>query len=57
MFFDFLTFYQIFLAPKAKRSASISNKHNRYELPNDLPIDLRLRMLGSLENLENYKSF
>ena len=24
-----------------------SNKHSIYELPHDLPIDLRLRMLGS----------
>ena len=28
-----------------KRSAIISNKHSIYELPNELPNDLRLRIL------------
>ena len=34
-------FYQIFLSPKMKRSAIISNKHGIYELPHELLNDLR----------------
>ena len=30
-------FYQIFLSPHVKRSATISNKRGIYELPNNLP--------------------
>ena len=33
IFWDFLIFYQIFFSPQVKRSAIISNKHGRYELP------------------------
>ena len=40
-------FYQIFLSPQVKRSAIISNKHGMYELPQDLPNDLRLKILGN----------
>ena len=40
-------FYQIFLSPQVKRSAIISNKHGMYELPHDLPNDLRLKILGN----------
>ena len=36
IFSDFLLFYQIFLSPQVKRSAIISNKHGRYELPYEL---------------------
>ena len=35
-FWDFLTFYQIYFSPQAKRCAIISYKHGIYELPNDL---------------------
>ena len=50
-------FNQIFLSPKVKRSAIINNKHGIYELPHNLPNDLRLQILGpskksgKLENL------
>ena len=37
----FLIFYQIFLSPQVKRIVIISNKHSIYELPNELPKDLR----------------
>ena len=37
----FLIFYQIFLSPQAKRIVIISNKHSIYELPHELPKDLR----------------
>ena len=38
-------FYQIFYSPQMKRSEIISNKHGIYELLNELPNDLRLRIL------------
>ena len=41
-------FYLIFVPPKVKRSAIISNKRVIYELPHEFPSDLRLR-LGSYE--------
>ena len=43
IFWDFLMFYQIFLAPQVKRRAIITYKHGIYELPNDL----KLRILGN----------
>ena len=36
-------FDQIFLSPQVKRSVIISNKDSIYELPLELPNDLRLR--------------
>ena len=38
-------FYQIFLSPQMKRCAIITYKHGIYELPHELPKDLRLRIL------------
>ena len=35
-------FYQIFLSPQVKRCAIISYKNGIYELPHELPNDLRL---------------
>ena len=40
---DFLMFYQIFLLPQVKSCAIITYKHGMYELPNELPSDLRLK--------------
>ena len=40
-------FYQIFLSRHSAGGAIISNKHAICELPNELPNDLRDRMLGS----------
>ena len=40
-------FYQIFLSPQMKRHAIITYKHGIYELPNELPKGLRLRILGN----------
>ena len=48
--------YQIFLSPKVKPSAIISNKHGIYELPHELSKDLRLRILGNSEYQENLKT-
>ena len=42
---DNFTDEQIFFSPQVKRSVIISNKHNIYELPHELPNDLRLRKL------------
>ena len=44
-------FYEIFLSPQVKRIVIISNKHGIYELPHELPDDLRLRILGNYEIL------
>ena len=44
---DILNFYQILLLVQVKRSAIISNKQGVYELPDELPDDLRLRILGN----------
>ena len=41
--------YQIFLSPHVKRCAVITDKHGIYELPRELPNDLRLK-LGKLGN-------
>ena len=47
LFWDFLILYQIYLSPHVKRSVIISNKYGIYELPDQLPNDLRLRILGN----------
>ena len=44
-------FYQIFLSPQVKRCTIITYKHSIYELPHELPKDLRLRILGNEEIL------
>ena len=36
-------FYQIFLSSEVKRGLTITYKYGIYELPHDLPHDLRLR--------------
>ena len=43
--------YQIFFSPHVKRSGIISTKHGIYEVPHELPNDLRLRILGNQETL------
>ena len=40
-------FYKIFLSPQGKRWAIISYKHGIYELPQELPNVLRLKILGT----------
>ena len=44
-------FYQIFLSPQVKRWAIITYKHGIYELPHELPNDLRLRKLGNIKKV------
>ena len=40
-------FYKIFLSPQVKEWAIITYKHGIYELSDELPNDLRLRILGN----------
>ena len=42
-------FYQIFLSPQEKRCAIITYKHGIYELPHELPNNVRLKT--KLENI------
>ena len=46
---DFLMSYQVFLSSQVKRSAIISNEQGVYELPHELPNNIRLRILGNKE--------
>ena len=48
VFEDFLILYQNFFSPQVKRSVIISNKQSIYELPHELPNDLRLKDLRKL---------
>ena len=45
IFLDFLMLDQIFLSPQVTPSPIISNKHGIYELPHELPNNVRLRIL------------
>ena len=49
IFWDLLTFYQISHSWQVKRCVIITYKHGIYEILHELPIDLRLRILGYLE--------
>ena len=42
-------FYEIFLSPQVKRWVIITYKPGIYELPHQLPNDLRLRILANKE--------
>ena len=46
---DFLIIYLILLSPQVKQSVIISNKRGIYELPHEMPNDLRLRILRNKE--------
>ena len=41
--------YQNFLSPLVKRCVIITHKYGIYELPHELPNDLRHRVLGNYE--------
>ena len=49
IFWDFSMSYQIFLSTQVKRWAIITYKHGIYELPHELPKNLRLEILGNKE--------
>ena len=42
-------FDQISLSPQEKQSAIISNKHGKYELPHEVPNDLRFEKLRNIK--------
>ena len=42
-------FYHTFLSPQVKRWAIITYKHGIYELPHELPNDLRLKISGRVK--------
>ena len=44
-------FQQIFLSLQVKRCAIITYKHSMYELPQELPNDLRLTKLGNIRKV------
>ena len=47
-------FYQIFLSPQVKWCANITYKHGMDEFPQELPNDLRLRILANEKISEKY---
>ena len=47
IFWDFLMFYQIVLSPQVKRCVIVTYKYGIYEFPDELPSDLRFRILGN----------
>ena len=49
-------FDKIFVSAQVKRIVIISNKHGIYELPHELPNDLRLRTLEIRKYQENLKT-
>ena len=44
-------FYQIFVSPQVKRKAIIAYKHGIYELPQELPNDVKRRKLGNIRKV------
>ena len=42
-------FNQVFFSPQMKQYAIITYKHGIYELPHELPNDLRLKIFGKKE--------
>ena len=48
-------FYQVFLLTQVKQWAIITQKHGIYELPHELPNDLRLRIFAAGRGLCPYK--
>ena len=49
IYLPFLIFYQTFLSPQVKQCVISTYKHGIYELPNELPNNLRLTTLGNKE--------
>ena len=54
MFREFLMFYQILHSPQVKRWVMITYKHGIYELPHELPNDLKFRILENEEISGNW---
>ena len=49
--------HQIFLSPKVKQCGSITYEHGINKLPQELPNDLRLRILANQEISRKYLIF
>ena len=50
-------FYSILISPQVNRLEILTYQEGIYELPHELPSDLRLRNLGNLEKLEKWLNF
>ena len=51
MFWDFLRFSQTFLSLQVKKCAIITYKDGLYELPKELPNDVRIRKLENIRKV------
>ena len=49
----FFMYYQIFYSLQVKQYAIITYKHGIYELPHDLPNNIKLRILGNRKYQES----
>ena len=49
----FFMYYQIFYSLQVKQYAIITYKHGIYELPNELPNNIKLRILGNRKYQES----
>ena len=54
---DFLILYKIFFSQQVKRSVTVSNKHDIYELPYNMPNELRSNILENSEISEKSQIF
>ena len=50
-------FDKIFVSLQVKRIVIISNKHGIYELPHELPNDLRLRKFGNIKKISKLQNY
>ena len=57
IFWDLLILSKIFFPAQLKWSVIISNKHVIYEVPSELPNDLRLSILGNQERSRKSLNF
>ena len=49
----FFMYYQIFYSQQVKQYAIITYKHDIYELPHELPNNIKLRILGKRKYQES----
>ena len=49
----FFMYYQIFYSQQVKQYAIITYKHDIYELPHELPNNIKLRILGNRKYQES----
>ena len=51
IFWNLQIFYQMFLSQQVKRNAIITNQNGKYELTDDLSIDVRLKKISKLHGV------